>query len=177
MKKLLVCVVVLVLVCTAAFAAADEKSAFTPLKAKVSLGYNVIGDEVTARIWPTDSIGIQAGAGFAMSGSNTMGLNLSGGMVIPMNESGSMAINLIPGLKFGYDKTSSNSSDIQFLGGTELDVEVLLSAISDRLSIASGIGFWVGVDVASVGSATNTDVLLDVAKEFGFKALELRYYF
>ncbi len=188
MKKLLA-VVLCLMVSVSLFAAAEEKSDFTPLKDKLSLGFNFSAQEVSLRLWPTDSIGVQATAGFQMYG-NSMSFGLGGGMVIPMKEKGSLAFNLIPGLKFNYANSwgtrpvtdiKYSDSTIDFMGGAEFEVALLLSAISDKLSIASGIGFWLGVNIEShtedTTTTSETHFVLDLAKSIGVKVLEIRYYF
>jgi hypothetical protein len=187
MKKIMAIVLTALFMCTGLFAAKldnSDNSDFTTLKEKISLGFDVTQNEVSLRLWPNNSIGMQVSTGLNVDGKSYT-FNLGGGMVMPMKETGNFAINLIPGLKFGYynsgDDNGYSTSSLSFLGGAELDFEMLLTGISKDLSIASGVGAWIGIRSNTVtinsNSSSTSDFMFDLAKEVGFKAVEFRYYF
>jgi hypothetical protein len=104
-----------------------------------------------------------------MNGSNSM-VSVGAGMVSALVEKDSFAVNIIPGLKFGY---ATGSSDLTLVGGAALEFMAVLSAISKDLSVSSQVGAYIGI------SSTNnqTNLLIAAAKDFAISPVIIRYYF
>jgi opacity protein-like surface antigen len=168
MRKIFLFLSVVILVLSAGLFAADA-SQIEDLKQKQSLGFDLNGNQVIYRVWANQNVGLDLSAGFSMNGSNSM-VSVGAGMVSALVEKDSFAVNIIPGLKFGY---ATGSSDLTLVGGAALEFMAVLSAISKDLSVSSQVGAYIGI------SSTNnqTNLLIAAAKDFAISPVIIRYYF
>jgi hypothetical protein len=168
MKKFFLLLSAVLLVLSAGLFAADS-SQIGDLKQKQSLGFDLNGNQVVYRVWANQTVGLDLSAGFSTNGSNSM-VSAGAGMVSELFEKDSFAVNIIPGLKFGY---ASGSSDLTLVGGASVEFMAVLSAISKDLTVSSQVGAYIGI------SSTNnqTNLLIAAAKDFAVSPLIIRYYF
>jgi hypothetical protein len=168
MKKICLFMVLALCSCAAAFAA-TAPSPIGDLKQKQSLGFDLTNSELTYRIWANEKVGLDVSAGFTMNGNDSL-VSMGAGMVSPMTENDVFAINLIPGLKFGY---GSGASVLTLVGGVGAEFMLVLSGISKDLTLSSEAGVYIGIS----SSNNKTNLLVAAAKDFALSPIIIRYYY
>ena len=192
MRKVLIALLVVVFACSSVFAASKAKKADDPHKEQLSAGFDVINRAVDVRLWASDGLGIEINAGLDFNSDDTeLGLNVGAGVLLPLAE-GEVNFYLVPeiglssrGYKIGDDDNYVAYSNIGLSAGAMLKIEVFLPAISKDLSIGSGVGAGLIINLLSskttVGGTTtqnpsSTEVSFGIVNGW-VQPLVIRYYF
>ncbi len=177
MKKIMVFVFTMTLLACSLPAEQSGKS----YKEGAGIGVDVLGKKAAARIWLSRSVGADVTAGFAYSGGDAggFGFNIGGGLVFPFSESGNININILPGIDFNYTKTEglAEVTYISFIATAGIEMEIVLSAISENLCVASVVGAGFGINSTGAGEANTTDFSFGIATDMFVTPVIIRYYF
>ncbi len=177
MKKIMVFVFTMTLLA----GSLNAKPAGKSYKDGAGIGVDVFGKKAAARIWLSQSVGVDVTAGLAYSGGDTgdFGFNIGGGLVFPFSENGSININILPGINFNYTKTYglAEVTYISFIATAGIEMEIVLSAISENLCVASVVGAGFGINSSGAGEVNTTNFSFGAATDMFITPVILRYYF
>jgi hypothetical protein len=185
MKKLLL--VLAALVIGAGFVFAEEAEKLD--KEKKALGFSPFKNEVSMRFWPSETLGIDVIGGITYESGDESNFNLqvAGNIVLPVFEQGIMSFNMLPGLRFGFDRTAITAgidvtnTKLTFAGTFGFEFEVLLKGLTEDVTIGSNVGAAIGMKSTTFAtpddSETETGFVALLASDFAINPIYIRYYF
>ncbi len=164
--------------------AKGEKSA---VKDKLSVAFSAFTNEGSVRMWPTNGLAIDAGAGLLIDGPR-LGFSVNGGLVFPVMEGEGFNISIIPGLRVVFENVHTDSAggapafDVNsfiFLAATGFEFEAFL--VKDTVSIGGNVGVALGVrsdrNTAPAVNTSTTKFVFSAANQYSFMPLIIRFYF
>lgn len=184
MKKFLIAAAALLIAAGVVFAEEGKLD-----KSKKALGFSPFKNEVSMRFWPSETLGLDIIGGVTFSSGDESNLNIqaAGDIVMPVFSDGMMSFNMLPGLRFGFNRnaitpgTDVITTEFVFAGTFGMEFEVLLKGLSEDVTIGSSVGAAIGMKSTTVtigsDSETETGFVALLASDFAINPIYIRYYF